>query len=180
VFEVTKKNGFILLALVVALGLVVLLYKSPPAEWDKAKQLGEFIDSQGFLGALVFFIVAAIATSVGLPRQFFAFASGFAFGVSMGVLLSSFAALCGCAITFFVSRRWLSGRIKSKYPKVVSGLNNLIREDAFLKILVLRLQPLGTNLLTNLCAGVTVQFVDWLFASNVGVLLVRRRRAYRL
>lgn len=137
------------------LGLAVLLYRTPPAEWDKAKQLGEFIDSKGPVGTLVFFIVAMLATSIGLPRQFFAFAAGFAFGIPVGVLLSSFAALGGCAITFFCSRRWLSKQVHTRYPKVVKGLNSLLGEDVFLKILVLRLQPLGTNLITNLCAGVT-------------------------
>lgn len=137
------------------LGLIVLVYRTPPAEWDKAKQLGEFIESKGTLGVLVFFIVAALCTAVGLPRQFFAFAAGFAFGIPAGVLLSSLAAIIGCAITFFCSRRWLSARIRIKYPKVVQSLNGLLSKDVFLKILVLRLQPLGTNLITNLCAGVT-------------------------
>lgn len=144
-----------MLALLLLFGLFLLLYKAPPEEWDKARQLGEFIESKGALGALIFFIVTALATSVGLPRQLFAFAAGFAFGVPIGVLISSLAAIGGCAITFYCSRRWLSGIVLARFPKVVASLNKLMRQDVFLKIIVLRLQPLGTNLMTNLCAGVT-------------------------
>jgi len=103
----------------------------------------------------VFFTITALATSIGLPRQLFAFAAGFSFGIATGVLLSSFAAIFGCAITFFCSRRWLSARVQSRYPNAVRSLNDLLHDDVFFKIFVLRLQPLGTNLITNLCAGVT-------------------------
>lgn len=148
------------------LGLVWLLYKTPPAEWEKARQLGEFIESKGAFGALLFFIITALSTSVGLPRQLFAFAAGFAFGVLFGVLLSSFGAICGCAITFYCSRKWLSEKVVSRFPNVVSALNRVLDEDIFLKILVLRLQPLGTNMVTNLSAGVTAIPAKLFFLSS--------------
>lgn len=153
---VSQKRGLVGLAVVLMLALAWLLYKTPPAEWDRARQLGEFIESKGLFGGLIFFIVTALSTAVGLPRQLFAFAAGFAFGVINGVLLSSFGAICGCAMTFYCSRKWLSELVLSRFPTVVIALNKLITKDTFLKILVLRLQPLGTNLITNLCAGVTV------------------------
>jgi len=132
-----------------------VLLRSPPQEWDRARQLGEYIESLGAVGVLVFIVITALATSVGLPRQLFAFAAGFSFGIAAGVLLSGFAAIIGCSITFYCSRRWLSARVQSRYPNVVRSLNDLLRKDVFLKIFILRLQPLGTNLITNLCAGVT-------------------------
>lgn len=132
-----------------------MLFRSPPQEWERARNLGEYIESLGAFGVLAFIVITALATSVGLPRQLFAFAAGFSFGIVAGVLLSSFAAIVGCAITFFCSRRWLRVHVQSRYPRVVYSLNNLLQDDVFFKIFVLRLQPLGTNLITNLCAGVT-------------------------
>jgi len=167
----SQRKSFIALALLLMSGLIVLLYRTPPTEWDRAKQFGEFIHSQGAAGVLVFFIVATLATSIGLPRQLFAFAAGFAFGVPAGVLLSSFAALGGCAITFLCSRRWLSKQIQSRYPNAVKKLNSLLNDDVFLKILILRLQPLGTNLVTNLCAGVTtISAAQFLASTWIGYL----------
>jgi len=132
-----------------------VLFRSPPQEWDRARSLGEYIESLGAAGILVLFVITALATSIGLPRQLFAFAAGFSFGIATGVLLSSLAAIVGCAITFFCSRRWLAVRVQSRYPGAVQSLNDLLHDDVFFKIFVLRLQPLGTNLITNLCAGVT-------------------------
>lgn len=152
---ISKKKISIALVILIACALLLLLVRTPPAEWDRAQLLGDYIESRGLLGVVVFFVLTVLATSIGLPRQFFAFASGFAYGVTEGVLLSSVAAIGGCALTFYCSRRWLSKRVQARFPSAVAGLDRLIRDDVFLKILVLRLQPLGTNLITNLCAGVT-------------------------
>lgn len=150
-----NKHIFAVLIAVLLVGLAILLYKSPPAEWDSARRFAEFVESQGWLGLFIFFITAVLVTSVGLPRQFFAFAGGFAFGVPMGVFVSSLAAIGGCAITFYFSRRWLSAQVYKRHPNIVKTLNDLVENDVFLKILVMRLQPLGTNLITNVCAGVS-------------------------
>lgn len=113
------------------------------------------MESKGLPGTILFLLAGVLATSVGLPRQFFAFAGGFSFGVITGTVLSSVAAIGGCAVSFFAARHWLARRIQRRYPSMVGSLNDLLVDDVFLKIIVLRLQPLGTNLLTNLCAGVS-------------------------
>jgi len=116
--------------LLIAVLLAVVLFRSPPQEWARARSLGEYIESLGAVGVLVFLVLTALATSIGLPRQLFAFAGGFSFGIATGVMLSSFAAIVGCAITFFCSRRWLSEWVRSRYPNALSGLNALLREDS--------------------------------------------------
>lgn len=166
-----NQRVFIVATLLVAVLLAIVLLRSPPQEWDRARQLGEYIESIGAVGVLVFFVITALATSVGLPRQLFAFAAGFSFGIATGVMVSSFAAIIGCAMTFFCSRRWLSGLVQSRFPNALSGLNQLLHDDVFFKIFVLRLQPLGTNLVTNLCVGVTtVSAVTFLSSSWLGYL----------
>lgn len=150
-----NKRILIGITLLIAVLLAVVLFRSPPQEWDRARQLGEYIESLGAFGVLAFLLITALATSLGLPRQLFAFAAGFSFGVFSGVLLSSIAAIFGCAITFYCSRKLLAEPVKARYPNVVNNLNKLLADDVFFKIFVLRLQPLGTNLITNLCAGVT-------------------------
>jgi len=152
---VINKRVLSFLVLLIAVLLAVVLLSSPPQEWERARLLGEYVESLGAVGVLVFLVLAALATSIGLPRQLFAFAAGFSFGVTSGVLLSSFAAIVGCAITFFCARRWLSDRVRSRYPNALKSLNGLLQQDVFFKVVVLRLQPLGTNLITNLCAGVS-------------------------
>lgn len=159
------------LVVLVAVGLVLALLSSPPTEWVRAQKLGIYIQSLGVVGILVFMLICALATSVGLPRQLFAFAAGFAFGVSQGVLLSSLGAIAGCAITFCCSRYWLRERVQTRYPQAIDGLNQLLEKDVFLKIIVLRIQPFGTNLITNLSAGVTtIRAHQFLVSSWLGYL----------
>jgi len=145
--------GLFMFVLAVVVGIILI--KSPPTEWQSAKQFGQYIQGQGLAGLFMFFLSAAAATSLGFPRQFFAFAAGFTFGIVAGVMLSSIAAIAGCSITFFVSRYCIADRVRRRYPSLVNNLNDLLVDHVFLKIFVLRIQPLGTNLITNLCAGVS-------------------------
>ena len=103
----------------------------------------------------VFFAGAVLFTAVGLPRQLVAFVCGFVFGLIPGVLVSLCSAVLGCMLAFFLARKVLRNFIVERHAKTVEVLDRLVRHDAFLKIIVLRIQPLGTNLLTNLCAGVS-------------------------
>jgi len=156
----------LLLLLIVALAIVF-----PPSDYVPAAKWGAQLESAGLKGAFAFLVIGMLATSVGLPRQLVAFIGGLAYGVSIGLVLSLSAALLGCALTALVSRRYLSSLITARFPKVISTLNRLIKKDLFLKILVLRLQPLGTNLITNVCIGFTnASLPRFLAASAVGYI----------
>ena len=150
-----QNKGLTALAIAVLLALVVLLTQSPPDEWSQAKRFGERLQAASWFELLLYICVGIVATAVGLPRQLFAFISGFAFGVVPGVLLSLFMAILGCGIAFSFSRRFLRRWLIKRHRRLVDGLDSLTRYDAFWKIVMLRFQPLGTNLLTNLAAGVS-------------------------
>ena len=152
-------------ALLVAVVLAgVLVGRHVPLE-----SIGARLEGSGSSGVLGFLLGGALATAAGLPRQGLAFIGGLAWGVSVGLVLSLVAAIGGCALTLELSRRWLHERIRARYPGFVDALARLVRRDAFAKIVALRLQPLGTNLLTNLCAGLTpMPRSTFLLASLVG------------
>lgn len=142
-----------ILALLLLLAVVVL--GSTVARHVPLEATGAWLEGQGIRAVGIFMLVGVLATAVGLPRQGLAFVAGLVWGVSSGLLVSLLAAIGGCALTSEVSRRWLAQRISERYPSVVDTLTRLVRRDAFGKIVALRLQPFGTNLLTNLCAGLT-------------------------
>jgi len=119
----------------------------------------------------LFVCVGVLATAIGLPRQFFAFVSGFAFGVLPGVGLSLVMAILGCAIAFFVARKVLRQWLLSRYPSFINTVDALTEHDAFWKVVMLRFQPLGTNLMTNLAAGVShMPAQRFLTASVIGYI----------
>ncbi|MBX2837801.1 MAG: VTT domain-containing protein [Gammaproteobacteria bacterium] len=166
----TKKAAWIF-AILLLLALAVLLVSVPPDEWTEATKWGQTVNELGALGVLVVFIVGALTTAVGLPRQLLAFVGGFSYGVLPGLLLGLVSAICGCAITFFASRSLLRNWVLRRYPNAVSWLDNIIHDDPAYKILLLRLQPLGTNLLTNLSAGVSkISAQVFLFFSLIGYI----------
>ncbi len=159
----------VILALALLLALLVLLTQSPPNEWSQAQRLGLRLQNASVFELLAFIIIGISATAVGLPRQLFAFISGFAFGVVPGVALSLTMAIIGCGIAFTFSRRFLRGWIKRRYQSLVNKLDALTVHDAFWKVVMLRFQPLGTNLLTNVAAGVSqINPRLFLLASFVG------------
>ncbi len=145
----------VVLALALVLALASLLMQSPASEWSTAQRFGARLQSASIPELLLFILIGIAATAVGLPRQLFAFISGFAFGVIPGVTISLVMAICGCAISFKFSRRFIRGRFMRRHRRLIDGLDALTENDAFWKIVMLRLQPLGTNLLTNLAAGVS-------------------------
>jgi len=117
--------------------------------------LGARLEGSGPAGLAGFLVAGALATAVGLPRQGLAFVAGLAWGTTAGLALSLVAAIGGCALTLEASRRWLHRHVRARHPAFVDTLTRLVRRDAFAKVIALRLQPFGTNLLTNLCAGLT-------------------------
>ena len=120
---------------------------------------------------LIFFLGAVVFTAVGLPRQLVAFVCGFVFGLVPGVLVSLCSALLGCIVAFFLARFFLRDFIAHRHQKTVQFLDKLVRHDAFAKVIVVRLQPLGTNLLTNLCAGVSaIRPITFFSATAIGYL----------
>lgn len=163
------RGAVVLLAVLLCIVLMTFLF--PPSEWIPARKWGGQLESYGQSGMLLFISIGILATAVGLPRQMIAFIAGLAYGVVPGVLLSLLAAILGCFLTVRMSKRFLSDSIKSRYPAFIHKLDKLLEEDVFVKILILRLQPLGTNLLTNVCVGFTaIPLKVFLAASAVGYI----------
>ncbi|WP_440877182.1 TVP38/TMEM64 family protein [Thalassotalea sp. PLHSN55] len=125
----------------------------------------------GGLGIATLFIILAFATSVGLPRQVAAFACGFVLEITTGALLATAAALSGCLLTLLTSRALLTGIVTKKYPKALTSLAQFFSHDTFTKTLIIRFLPAGSNLLTNILAGVAkVPLTPYLLGSGIGFL----------
>jgi uncharacterized membrane protein YdjX (TVP38/TMEM64 family) len=132
-----------------------------------------WIDSEvrgnGLVGELVFMAVGVLVTGLGLPRQLVAFLGGYAFGFGLGSVLALLATVGGCAVAFGCAR--LLGRevVTHWFPHRLRRFDTFVAAHPFLLTLLIRLLPVGSNLLTNLAAGVsTVRTVPFLAGSTVG------------
>ena len=154
--------------------LFVLLFLASrlfSAQGIDSEQLAQRLANESPSVLLAYFFGAVLFTAVGLPRQLVAFVCGYVFGLWQGVLLSLLAALLGCMLAYFVASRWLGPWISKRYQSIIDMLDKLVRHDAFAKVIVVRLQPLGTNLLTNLCAGVSaIRPITFFSATAIGYL----------
>jgi len=123
------------------------------------------------INTLSLFIFLSLATSVGLPRQIAALVAGINLGALIGGIIATLAATLGCLITFTVSRYLLSDKITQKYPDKLAKLSDFLGEQTFLKAIVIRILPLGSNFITNIIAGVSrVSMRAYVSGSFVGFI----------
>ena len=118
-----------------------------------------WIDSQvrghGLAGAALFCGLGALIMGLGLPRQFVCFLGGYAFGFWAGAGLSLLASAAGCILAFayarFLGRRQLAGRLGRR----VKRADEVFSAAPLTMTMVIRFMPVGSNLLTNLLAGLS-------------------------
>ncbi len=127
--------------------------------------------SSTFLNAGLLFVFLSLATSVGLPRQIAALVAGINLGAFIGLIVATLAATLGCLITFNIARYFLRDSITRKYPSKLEKLSAFLGEQTFLKAIVFRILPLGSNFITNIIAGVSkVSMPAYVGGSFVGFI----------
>jgi uncharacterized membrane protein YdjX (TVP38/TMEM64 family) len=113
------------------------------------------IRDNGLKGALYFFGISVVITACGAPRQIVAFLGGYAFGAVFGVILATAATLVGCITTFYVSKMMIKPLVRKKFHKHSLRIDTFLTDHPIRKTIIIRLLPVGSNVLTNLIAGTT-------------------------
>ncbi|MBU8539055.1 TVP38/TMEM64 family protein [Falsiroseomonas tokyonensis] len=124
----------------------------PGTGWMDREILGD-----GLRGELVFVLVGAALTAVGVPRQSIAFLGGYGFGTVLGTALALAAQLLGCAAGYawarLLGRSWAERRMEGRFGHRLRPLRDALRANPFEATLALRLLPVGNNLALNLLGG---------------------------
>ncbi|WP_394173106.1 TVP38/TMEM64 family protein [Thalassotalea litorea] len=120
---------------------------------------------------IAFIALAALSTMLGFPRQVIAFIAGYSLGFWYGTLLATISTLLGCILCYFFATK-LSQRYQlSSTFSLINRLSSFLASNVFYKTLVIRLFPVGSNLLTNLAAGISqVNKLAFFSASCIGYL----------
>lgn len=161
-------------------GLVFLLVSaffgwifSSQAMFDGLNQqwIDVHIRNNGASGVLYFVLICMTATAIGCPRQLVAFLGGYAFGFVNGALLSTVGTVLGCMLSFYFARLAIRPFIDRRYAHRIVKVNRFLTEQPVMKTIVIRLLPVGNNLVTNLMAGVTkVKGKYFMLGSLVGYI----------
>lgn len=154
------------LALILSLALLGYLFKLTDLGHSiNQAWINEHVRRHGLQGMLVFLMMGAVFTAIGLPRQIIAFLAGYAFSVTLGTLLGALAALLGSLLAFSYARLFGKGLLRSRLGERARRFDAFIGQHPFAMTLLIRLLPVGNNALTNLAAGVS-SIRPWVFFSG--------------
>ncbi len=162
------RGGTLLLSLI---GVVILVRLTGLDAHLDETWIDTYVRGQGISGILVFIAAGGLVTGVGLPRQLIAFLGGYAFGIVEGTALAVLATLAGCIASFYYARFLGRDLIAGRFPGKVKRIDAFLADNPFSMTLLIRFLPFGSNLLTNLAAGVsTVPGLPYFAASIIGYL----------
>lgn len=118
-----------------------------------------------------FVAVGVVYTALGGPRQVLAFSSGYVLGGWEGALVSTLITGLGALLTMAVARHAAGDWLRHRYPQRIGALHQLMAEDTWKWVCILRLLPVGSNLATNIVAGLSgLDFRPILLGSLLGYL----------
>ncbi len=146
-------KGVVLILAFAAVGLLV-----------KQSDLGAVLDTQwldrhirgeGLTGRTLFVLLAGLLAGLGFPRQAISFAGGYAFGLMEGTALALCGTVLGCISSFGFARYFGRELVAGKFSDRVRKVDGFLSEHPFNMALLIRLLPVGSNLVTNLTAGVS-------------------------
>lgn len=152
------KPATILRGLFVMLSLALGLYAWEAADLSNALTpdwVETHIMGQGLAGELLFVGLAALATGIGLPRQVVSGLAGYAFGLALGSALALVGTVAGCIGAFYYARLLARGPVQRKFSGRVRKLDDFLHDNTFSMTLLIRMLPVGSNVATNLAAGVS-------------------------
>ena len=129
------------------------------------------VAGRGWTGHAAFLAMGALTTALGFPRQVIAFLAGYAFGALVGTEMALIATLLGCVVTFGYSRTLARDFVARRFGERIRRLDDFLDRAPVQMTLIVRMLPVGSNLLTNLLAGVTrVRFGPFVTGSAIGYL----------
>lgn len=130
-----------------------------------------WVTNHPLLGVTGFIAAGALLSGIGLPRQSVALVGGYLFGAVVGTILALLATLAGCMLAWYVAARFGRDRLFRHLPVLAIEVQKWTANRVFATTLILRLLPVGSNLLINLAAGAGgVPSRPFFIASCVGFL----------
>jgi uncharacterized membrane protein YdjX (TVP38/TMEM64 family) len=157
-------RGLLFVAALVTVGY--LLGETLDRNW-----IDTYVRGRGLAGELLFMTAGGLLISAGLSRQVVAFLGGYAFGFLEGALFALLATVMGSIVSFYSARLLCSSFVTRHYSGHIRKVDDFIRENTFSMTLLIRLLPVGSNLMVNLAAGVSsVRALPFFSGSALGYI----------
>ena len=147
----------IVLILVAWFGRDLAIHLPPIEKW---------IGDLGFWGPIVFIALVATCTMVFLPDTPFAIVGGVVFGLLWGTVLMTIAAFVNAALSFIVSRKFLTARVETllkRFPKL-AVIQHAASHQGLHFLLLLRLTPVSAVAVSHVLSAAGVRFLPFIVA----------------
>ncbi len=115
----------------------------------------------------VFVLGAVVYTALGGPRQVLAFSCGFLFGGWWGGLLGTLLTGVGALLTMAAVQRLGMTWARQRYARKIAAVEAVLGEDTWVWVCVIRLLPVGSNLVTNIAAALSNLRYGQFFAGSL-------------
>lgn len=165
----TKLSGTIVM---IVLGYFALTFTAQI--WDHGQDpawLSQFVAQTSPYTLALLYSCFIVLMSIGFPRQAIAFFCGAGLGSSIGTLVALTLTAVSASITYTLAKGPLRVFAIRALGKKLCTAQVFVSRSSFRNVLIARLFPIGSNLVTNLLAGVLqLPFPTFFFASLLGFL----------
>lgn len=121
-------------------------------------------------GRVAYFVLSVLFTAAGGPRQAVSFFAAYFFGFAEGMVIALLSTLAGCLVAVGAATQFREAAQRFIRGKVDVALQMWSR-NPFGITLIIRLLPVGSNLVTNLAAGATgIPLAAFLAGTAIGYL----------
>jgi uncharacterized membrane protein YdjX (TVP38/TMEM64 family) len=103
----------------------------------------------------VFILGSVIYTALGGPRQVLALSCGVLFGGLNGALIGTLLTGLGAVVTMVAVQRLSLVWVRKRYERKIALIKAVLAEDTWIWVCVIRLMPVGSNLVTNIAAALS-------------------------
>tara|TARA_R110002072_G_scaffold136124_2_gene278155 strand:+ start:128020 stop:128688 length:669 start_codon:yes stop_codon:yes gene_type:complete len=133
--------------------------------------LSQYAQGHDTPGLMLILLAGVVYCALGAPRQLLAFAAGFALGPAQGTIVSTAICTAGAALCYLTTRSLLRPMLLMHMTSQISAMQRTVQKNTFLKIMILRLIPVGSNLVTNMLAGASdIRMSPFLGGSALGYI----------
>lgn len=164
-----KINKFFIIIFIAILLVIILSFID--RDLINIDNIRELILNAGIFAPIIYIIAFSLVPLTFFPDSLLAILGGSLFGLYQGSIFTIIGALIGGSISFFLSRLLGNRFIKPSKNKKLLNIEEILKNQGFLTILILRLIPLFPFDLISYGAGLTsIKYNDFFFGTLIGTI----------
>ncbi|WP_299495622.1 VTT domain-containing protein [uncultured Shewanella sp.] len=130
-----------------------------------------YLQQEGITGYAFLFFATFMFVFIGGPRQINGLLYGYLLGAFNGMLFAVVVSLVAASMNYWLAHYLFSHWLRTHFTHKIYTFQLFCQRKPFYKILLLRLFPVGSNLLTNVfCGGIGIKYFPFISASAVGYI----------